>query len=79
MSNVPLITAEQLHEKMNSGKEVFILDVRNTEDFNNWKIEGKKVKSMNIPNFNFLEEDENNFKDLPKDKDIIVVCAKGVR
>lgn len=79
MSNVPLITAEQLHEKMNSGKEVFILDVRNTEDSNNWNIEGKKVKSMNIPNFNFLEEDENNFKDLPKDKDIIVVCAKGVR
>ncbi|MGG1552328.1 MBL fold metallo-hydrolase [Paenibacillus ferrarius] len=77
MSNAVLISAGQLHEKMNSGKDVLILDVRNMDEFNNWKIEGKKVKSINVPYFNFLEEDESNFKELPKDEEMVVVCAKG--
>lgn len=77
MSNIPLLTVEQLHDKMNSGAGVFILDVRNESDYNDWKVEGKKVKSVNVPYFNFLEEDENNYRELPKDQEIVVVCAKG--
>ncbi|MCM3271947.1 MBL fold metallo-hydrolase [Paenibacillus elgii] len=77
MANVPLISPEQLHDKMNSGNNVQILDVRNAEEFKGWKIEGKEIKSINIPYFNFLEEDESNFKELPKDEELVVVCAKG--
>lgn len=32
---------------------------------------------MNIPYFNFLEEDEQVYAGLPKDTEIVVVCAKG--
>lgn len=74
---VTAIHANELHEKMNKGQSVFILDVRNREDYKDWKIEGKHLQSVNIPYFDFLDEDENTYKDLPKDTEIIVICAKG--
>ncbi|UQD51923.1 MBL fold metallo-hydrolase [Bacillus methanolicus] len=77
MEKVQSITAEELHRKMNSGEDIVILDVRNETDYNDWKIEGKKVRSINIPYFNFLEEDEQVYAGLPKDTEIVVVCAKG--
>ena len=77
MEKVLSITSEELHRKMNSGEDILILDVRNETDYNDWKIEGKKVRSMNIPYFNFLEEDEQVYAGLPKDTEIVVVCAKG--
>jgi glyoxylase-like metal-dependent hydrolase (beta-lactamase superfamily II) len=77
MENVQSITAEELHRKMNSGEDIVILDVRNETDYNDWKIEGKKVRSINIPYFNFMEEDEQVYAGLPKDTEIVVVCAKG--
>lgn len=72
-----LINSNQLHDKINSGKPVFILDVRNPDEYNDWKIEGKHVASINIPYFEFLDDNEDNYKDLPKDTEIIVICAKG--
>ncbi|TMV46424.1 MBL fold metallo-hydrolase [Paenibacillus mesophilus] len=77
MANVSSITAQQLHAVMNSSQEAFILDVRNKEEYSSWKIEGHTTKSINVPYFNFLDEDERNYKDLPKDRNIVVVCAKG--
>lgn len=77
MANVPTLTAEQLHRKMNEGENVFILDVRNDTDYRDWKIEGRNVKSVNIPYFDFLEDDESVYADLPKDAEIAIVCAKG--
>ncbi|MBO8170843.1 MAG: MBL fold metallo-hydrolase [Bacillaceae bacterium] len=64
---------------MKSGEDLVILDVRNEDEYNDWKIEGKTVESINVPYFDFLDEDqiEVNEQKLPKDKEIIVVCAKG--
>src|SRR5690606_7811919 len=78
MSNVPVITTKELHEKMASGKPLFILDVRNEDEYANWKIEGKHVTSINIPYFAFVEEDESVWESIPTDsQDIVVVCARG--
>lgn len=78
MSNVPVITTKELHERIASGKPVFILDVRNEEEYANWKIEGKHVTSINVPYFAFVEEDESVWEAIPHDvKDIVVICAKG--
>ncbi|MFC4767200.1 MBL fold metallo-hydrolase [Effusibacillus consociatus] len=71
------ISAKELHHRINSGKSVFILDVRNPDEYNDWKIEGKNLQSVNVPYFDFLDDDEKNFKDLPRDMEIVVVCAKG--
>ncbi|USG66909.1 MBL fold metallo-hydrolase [Brevibacillus ruminantium] len=69
------IQAKDLHEKMEQG--IFLLDVRNPEDYADWKIEGKKVRSINIPYFDFLDENEEIYRPLPADEEIVVICAKG--
>ncbi|QQE75361.1 MBL fold metallo-hydrolase [Brevibacillus composti] len=69
------VHAKQLYEKMERG--IFLLDVRNPEDYADWKIEGKHVRSINIPYFDFLNEDEEVYRPLPRGEEIVVICAKG--
>ncbi len=58
-------------------KQQVILDVRNKEDYTRWRVEGHaSLQSINVPYFNFLEEEEESLAQVPKDKDILVVCAK---
>lgn len=74
---VKAISAKELHNNINSGQPIFILDVRNTEDYNDWKIEHKHLTSVNIPYFDFLDDNEDIYHSLPKDTEIVVICAKG--
>ncbi|MCM3468725.1 MBL fold metallo-hydrolase [Brevibacillus borstelensis] len=69
------VNAKQLNEKVEQG--VFLLDVRNPDGFADWKIEGKEVRSINIPYFDFLDDNENIYEQLPADEEIVVICAKG--
>nr|WP_242549804.1 rhodanese-like domain-containing protein [Alicyclobacillus mali (ex Roth et al. 2021)] len=71
------ISAAELHRKMDSGESLFILDVRNPEEYQDWKIEGNQLRSINIPYFDFLDDNDALYADLPKDTEIITVCAKG--
>jgi len=81
MSDSPLIeeiTADELYRDMRRGNPPFILDVRNEEEFANWVIEGLPANSLrNIPYFAFLEDEEESVKQVPRDREITVVCAKG--
>lgn len=40
-NHVKTITVKELTRKILDHEETFILDVRNTDDFDDWKIEGK--------------------------------------
>ncbi len=73
--NVKPLQAKDVAEKVLFG-ELFILDVRNEADYEDWKIEGKEVTSMNVPYFDLLEGVDHIASELPKDKDVLVVCAK---
>ncbi|HLO11970.1 MAG TPA: MBL fold metallo-hydrolase [Pseudoneobacillus sp.] len=77
MSDVKTVTAKELTEKILNHEEVFILDVRNTDDFDDWKIEGKNVHVINKPYFDLLDGVDSIVDKLPKDQAIFVVCAKG--
>lgn len=73
---VKMMSSRETAEKVIYG-ELFILDVRNEEDYNSWKIEGKKVESINIPYFDLIDGVEQALEKLPKDeRDILIVCAK---
>ncbi len=72
-----IITAQELARKVITHEETLILDVRNTDEFANWKIEGGKTEVMNEPYFNLLDGVEPVADKLSKDREIIVVCAKG--
>lgn len=75
--SIPLITAEELRQRIKDGDSILILDVRNEEDYTDWKIEGGNVESVNIPYFEFLD-DENAADDrLAENTEVITVCAKG--
>lgn len=74
--SVKAITAKEINDYIVEMKDLFVLDVRNEEDFNDWKIEGKTVSHLNVPYFELID-DVNLFLDkLPKDQKIAVVCAK---
>ncbi|MFB4163938.1 MBL fold metallo-hydrolase [Alteribacillus sp. JSM 102045] len=74
---VKTITNKELAKKVINNEETLILDVRNTDEFDEWKIEGKNIEVINEPYFNLLDDIEPVVDKLPKDKEVIVVCAKG--
>ncbi|PEX90745.1 MBL fold metallo-hydrolase [Bacillus cereus] len=74
MSVKPL-QAKDVAEKVLFG-ELFILDVRNETDYEDWKIEGKQISSINKPYFDLLDGVDHIVDELPREKEILVVCAK---
>lgn len=71
------ITAKELAKKVVNHEQVLILDVRNTDAFDDWKIEGGKVEVINEPYFNLLEGVDPVADKLQKDQEIVVTCAQG--
>ncbi len=74
---VKTISVKEIAKKVINHEEVFILDARNTDDFDDWKIEGKSVHIINAPYFDLLEGVDSIKGKLPTDKTIYVICAKG--
>ena len=67
------IRAEVLKAKLDSGENVFLLDVRQPNEFAAGRIEG----AVNVP----VREVPKNLTMLPTDKnaEIVVMCASGIR
>lgn len=92
-SNLPVWGPAELHRHLNEGSKFAILDVRNQNEFNAWKIEGRHpIHSVNIPYYDLLDlEDENEElatavartvqerlkNTLPRRGPILAVCARG--
>lgn len=70
------MTAAQVAQKVIENKELFILDVRNNDAFEDWKIEGHKFEYLNIPYFELLDGVDEILEKIPADKELLVVCAK---
>ena len=84
-------TAGQLLDQLRRRQKLFVLDVRNREEFERFPLEGAGVSAINLPYFEILESGgkddmvdsvvaclEREFADeLPKDAPILAVCAKG--
>ena len=70
------MTAAEVARKVIENKELFILDVRNKDAFEDWKIEGHSFDYLNIPYFDLLDGVDEILPKLPTDKDVLVVCAK---
>lgn len=65
---VPRLSPEEVKERLDSGADVVIVDVRSREDFDEAHIEG----AISIP----LSEVESRYNELPEDKEIIIYCAR---
>jgi glyoxylase-like metal-dependent hydrolase (beta-lactamase superfamily II) len=74
---VKSINVQELHRRMQAGEGVFLLDVRATGAYDDWHIEHKNVVSANIQNSKLLKFGPEEFSEIPTDKEVITVCAKG--
>jgi glyoxylase-like metal-dependent hydrolase (beta-lactamase superfamily II) len=71
---IKALSAIEVAKRVVEGK-MFILDVRNESDFEDWKIEGKGIESINRPYFDLIDGVEDVLEHLPKEE-VLVVCAK---
>lgn len=70
------MTAKELTRIVLAKEELFILDVRNETDYNDWKIEGDRIDMINIPYFDLLDGVDEALDQIPDGKKLLVVCAK---
>jgi glyoxylase-like metal-dependent hydrolase (beta-lactamase superfamily II) len=74
------VSPDEVARRLQDGSDdLFLLDVRNEDDYEEWQIPG----STNLPIYDeLLEHDisslEANLDDLPEDREIAVVCVAGV-
>ncbi|WP_430507647.1 MBL fold metallo-hydrolase [Rossellomorea marisflavi] len=74
--SVNAMSSKEVAQKVMDQETLFILDVRNEDAFQDWKVEGKNFTYLNVPYFDLLDGVEDIMDQLPKDQDILVVCAK---
>jgi 3-mercaptopyruvate sulfurtransferase SseA len=67
--NVPRISMEQLKQKLDTGADIVIVDVRSREDFDEGHISG----AISMP---WQQEMEARYAELPRDKEIITYCGR---
>jgi len=75
----PTIEPETLKARIEDGESVTILDVRMGSDYEEWHIEGETVETINVPYYEFLDDDigDGVFESIPDDGTVTVICAKG--
>jgi glyoxylase-like metal-dependent hydrolase (beta-lactamase superfamily II)/rhodanese-related sulfurtransferase len=73
----PAVTAERLYTSLLHADAPLILDVRNPDDFARWHIEGRAALTvLNIPYYDFVEDEHATIARIPADREVLVVCAK---
>lgn len=74
------ISPNDLKEKIDKNEDIFLLDVRTPQEYNSWKISYENHKNPKLIPIDHLFVDSSNIlKEIPKDKEIITVCAHGNR
>lgn len=73
------ITADDLAQRIEDpARAPFILDVRATDQFEAWRIEGKvELDTLNVPYWTALTDLESIQERIPGDREVVVVCAHG--
>ncbi|KAA9395809.1 MBL fold metallo-hydrolase [Haloarcula sp. CBA1130] len=76
---VESIDPDSLKQRIDAGKDVTLLDARMQSDYEEWHIDGENVTSFNVPYFEFLDDDidEAVLDQIPDDREVTVLCAKG--
>ena len=77
MSSLKSYSADDLFSFLIQKEDVIVLDVRNEEDFGRFSVEGPFPFDMvNVPYFDFMEEEDASVAKVSHEKPVKVVCAK---
>ena len=77
--DVASVKPETLKDRIDAGEDISLLDARMKSDYEEWRIDGENVTSINIPYFEFLDDEiDDDVRDrIPDDREVTVLCAKG--
>jgi glyoxylase-like metal-dependent hydrolase (beta-lactamase superfamily II)/rhodanese-related sulfurtransferase len=77
--DVTSVDPESLKDRIDAGDDVTLLDTRMQSDYEEWRIDGENVTSINVPYFEFLEDeiDQDVLDRIPTDRQVTALCAKG--
>jgi len=78
-ADVDTVAPETLKDRIDAGEDLTLLDARMQSEYDEWHIDGETVESINVPYFNFLDEDidDDVLESIPDDREVTVLCAKG--
>ncbi|WP_121743178.1 MBL fold metallo-hydrolase [Natronorubrum halophilum] len=77
--DVESVSPDGLKERIDAGEAVTLLDTRMESEYDEWRIDGENVESINVPYFEFLDDEINDdvLAQIPDAREITVLCAKG--
>ena len=74
----PSIDVGELLARVDAGEPLLLLDVRNDDEFEAWRVEGRRpAETVHVPYFDFIEDADAAAGRLPRGRDIVVMCAQG--
>lgn len=77
-SPVPTVEVGTLLPRLDRGEGVLLLDVRNDDEFESWRLEARRpVETIHVPYFDFIEDADASIARVPKGRDVVVLCAQG--
>ena len=77
-NNVPSVEVGELLPRLDRGEGILLLDVRNQEEYENWKVEARRaVETVHVPYFDFIEDADGSIAKVPRDRELVVLCAQG--
>jgi glyoxylase-like metal-dependent hydrolase (beta-lactamase superfamily II)/rhodanese-related sulfurtransferase len=75
---VPTVEVGELLPRLDRGEPILLLDVRNEEEYESWKVEPRRaVETIHVPYFDFIEDTEGSIAKVPRDREVVVLCAQG--
>ena len=73
-----ILSVEEFKKRLDAGAVPFIFDLRNSDEFEGWRIEGRSaIETVNVPQEDFVGEEDRHLSKLPKDRQIVTFCAHG--
>ena len=74
------IDPEELKKKIDNNEDIFLLDVRTPQEYKAWRISYENHNNPKlIPVDRLFMKDPTLLEEIPKDKEIVTVCAHGNR
>jgi glyoxylase-like metal-dependent hydrolase (beta-lactamase superfamily II) len=75
---VPSVELGELLPRLDRGDKVLLLDVRNQDEYESWKVEPRRaVETVHVPYFDFIEDADGSIAKVPRDRELVVLCAQG--
>ncbi len=72
------VSPAEIKSRLDKNRIEFIFDLRNRDEVEEWRIEGRSdIETLNIPQVDFVGEEEKYMGRFPRDRQIVTICAHG--